>query len=293
MSLQVPGPALLSDSTTAVAAGTTPVGTSGIAPTQVAYGDTTANTIKGSSQLLFVESDAMKFSTAVTGGIQIYNTADQTTNYERLEVKWSASVAFIQTAKGGTGNNRDLYISTAGEILRMRAGASSSGWFEFGGSTTSVSGAVGYLFSSHGSTATSGTNIGISFTPTYNQAASTAANTDFLVNRIQTAVGSGAQLLIDAQVGGTSQLSISNIGRISVKQNTNASAGTVTLVAGSATVNNTSITANSIVLFCMKTTGGTPGAVRVSAITAATSFVVTGIGTDTSTYNWVIVEAAP
>jgi hypothetical protein len=50
----------------------------------------------------------------------------------------------------------------------------------------------------------------------YNQASGTAANTDLLINRTQTAVGSGAQLLIDAQVGGVSKFSVSNVGDVNL-----------------------------------------------------------------------------
>ena len=63
-------------------------------------------------------------------------------------------------------------------------------------------------------TNTSGATTAVSITPTYNQASGTAANTDLLINRTQTAVGSGAQLLIDAQVGGSSKFNLSNTGRV-------------------------------------------------------------------------------
>lgn len=68
-----------------------------------------------------------------------------------------------------------------------------------------------------GSTAqtnTSGTNGALAITPVYNQASGTGANTDLLINRTQTAIGSGAQYLIDAQVGGASQFSVSNTGTV-------------------------------------------------------------------------------
>lgn len=64
-------------------------------------------------------------------------------------------------------------------------------------------------------TQTSGNGkVGLSITPTYNQASGTAANTDFLINRTQTAVGSGAQLFTDFQVAGTSKFKVSNVGTI-------------------------------------------------------------------------------
>lgn len=68
-------------------------------------------------------------------------------------------------------------------------------------------------------------------------------------------------------------------------------AGRTTLVAGTATVNTTAVTANSIVLLTAQTTGAAPGALRVSARTAGTSFTITSAsGTDTSSVGWVIVE---
>ncbi len=72
--------------------------------------------------------------------------------------------------------------------------------------TTAVS-AAGGTFSQ-----TSGSNVAFRINPTYNQSSGTAANTDLLINRTETAVGSGTQRLIDAQVGGVSKFSVSNTG---------------------------------------------------------------------------------
>ena len=66
------------------------------------------------------------------------------------------------------------------------------------------------LHVSYTNSAISGTTYGFKITPTYNQASSTATNTDLLINRTQNAIGSGTQNLIDAQVGGVSKFSISN-----------------------------------------------------------------------------------
>lgn len=71
------------------------------------------------------------------------------------------------------------------------------------------------------STDTSGTIQQLKLLPVYNQASGTAANTDIFVNRTETAVGSGAQLLIDLQVGGTSKYKVDNSGNVT-------QAGTVT-----------------------------------------------------------------
>ena len=55
----------------------------------------------------------------------------------------------------------------------------------------------------------------VSITPTYNQT-STAKATDLFINRTETAVGSGTQLLIDAQVAGTSKFSVARTGALTV-----------------------------------------------------------------------------
>ncbi|MGE3261017.1 MAG: tail fiber domain-containing protein [Bacteriovoracia bacterium] len=65
-------------------------------------------------------------------------------------------------------------------------------------------------------TATSGTVTGLQITSSYNQASGTAANTDLLVNRTQTAVGSGNQYLMDLQVGGASKASVTSVGWLSL-----------------------------------------------------------------------------
>lgn len=67
------------------------------------------------------------------------------------------------------------------------------------------------------------TNIGdqviATFSPTYNQASGAASNTDLLINRTETAVGSGDQLLIDAQVGGVSKFNVDNNGNVKINGN--------------------------------------------------------------------------
>lgn len=67
--------------------------------------------------------------------------------------------------------------------------------------------------------------------------------------------------------------------------------GTFTLVGGTATINNTNVTADSDILITLKTIGGTgTGNAYVSAKVASTSFTVTsvaGVG-DTSTFNYII-----
>lgn len=79
---------------------------------------------------------------------------------------------------------------------------------------------------------------------------------------------------------------------LKIKSGTNAKAGTFTLVAGTVTVSNTSVTANSVIIVTLKTAGGVRTGNPDIVPTAATGFVATQIGGvgDTSTYNFVILE---
>ena len=76
----------------------------------------------------------------------------------------------------------------------------------------------------------------------------------------------------------------------SVKSGSNALAGTVTLVAGSATITSTAIDSNTVIVFSEKTAGGTPGLYQPLAAVSAGSATVTSVSTDTSTYNWVALK---
>lgn len=76
-----------------------------------------------------------------------------------------------------------------------------------------------------------------------------------------------------------------------VAEGSNAKQGTATLAAGTVTVANTSVTANSRIFLTAQTSGAAPGALRVSTLTAGTSFVITSTsGTDTSVVAYEIFE---
>jgi hypothetical protein len=77
--------------------------------------------------------------------------------------------------------------------------------------------------------------------------------------------------------------------RLSVSATPGATQGTATLVAGAVTVITDEVRTGDLILLTCTTAGGTQGVVRVSAITNATSFVLTSSqGADTSTYAWRI-----
>lgn len=81
---------------------------------------------------------------------------------------------------------------------------------------------------------------------------------------------------------------------ITLKQGANGKTGTVTLNGATpVTITNSSITANSGIIFTLKTVGGTVGAYpAIQTITPTTGCTVAGSALDTSTYNYHILESA-
>lgn len=78
-----------------------------------------------------------------------------------------------------------------------------------------------------------------------------------------------------------------------VLEGTNAAMGTATLVAGTVTVNDTRVTANTRIFLMGQNSSGTAGELTISARTAGTSFTITSAsGTDTRTVAYLLVEPA-
>jgi hypothetical protein len=70
----------------------------------------------------------------------------------------------------------------------------------------------------------------------------------------------------------------------------NVHGGTFTANSGSAvTVADSNLTANSVVVFGLKTAGGTPAAPFLVTVTPGTGFTVNSGGSDTSVYNYLIL----
>ena len=153
-----------------------------------------------------------------------YNTADQTTNYERGGVFWDTNVLNIGTQIGGTGTASSMYLSLNGtQYVTVRSSASTSGRVQVAGTNGSTVNAVGFMVSGTSSSST-GIQYGVAIAQTINQSSS-GGYTSLLVNPTETATGSGAKLLADFQVGGASKLNIDNTGIVNIA-NTTAPSGT-------------------------------------------------------------------
>lgn len=78
---------------------------------------------------------------------------------------------------------------------------------------------------------------------------------------------------------------------LSVTSGTNQRAGNATLVGGTITVNNTTVTANTIVMLTRKTSGGTIGTAITYTVSAATSFTINSDNIlDTSAFSYYLIE---
>ncbi len=102
--------------------------------------------------------------------------------------------------------------------------------------------------------------------------------------------GGGVGVAENINAGGN--IATQTIGKtLFVKSGSNAKSGTFTLSSGAATVTNTSLTANSVVVCFLKTASGTiTQQPYATAVTPGTSFVMAGTATDNSTYNYIILE---
>jgi len=154
--------------------------------------------------------------------LNVFNTRSSSTNYEAFSIDWQtvANAALIGTRTAATGTNRRLQIGA-----QDSSAADNYGWiimrspsnntlFEVGaGTSTGTGGNVAVAgdkvsLANFTSTVTSGTVNTVAIKPTYNQAAATTANTDLLIQRTETSVGSGAQYAIQTQRGSTNQFTV-------------------------------------------------------------------------------------
>ncbi len=156
------------------------------------------------------------------------NTYTSATNYEAFSVDWqtNANVVAVGSRTAATGTGRETWFemqhNSAGiftnvalhrvaPLFRLGLMNTSGTWDQ----PIAISGNMIHL-ASLSNTVTSGSVAIIAITPTYNQSSGTAANTDLLINRTETAVGSGTQLLMDAQVGSASRFAVATNGSYAV-----------------------------------------------------------------------------
>ena len=120
----------------------------------------------------------------------------------------------------------------------------------------------------------------------------------FFVNASNGKIGIGtktpnASLTVVGNINatGTTELrGLVNINTFSINNATNNGMDRCILVAGTCTIPNTQITANTNIFCFEQTTGGTAGHIAISARSVGTSYTVTGIATDTSIVACMLIE---
>lgn len=267
-----------------------------LAPVASGFFGFDSSKVPAAPTFLTFDATSLKLSSAATSGLQLYNTVDQVTNYERLEALWSSNVATVRAISAGSGTAREIRLQAGSAFIGVSPSNATTGHVRFSltGSGATTAGAVGVDLGTFLNNATSGTNVAVRITPTYNQASGTAANTDLLINRTQAAVGSGAQLLADFQVGGATRFNVTNGGDVTAIGNitgvtgffTTVSAPTLGAGGGVATV----IRSNATTAITISTTQQatfvgsiitTPqllsGAGAVNVTTGSTHFTSTGV----------------
>ncbi|MGY3214567.1 hypothetical protein [Mucilaginibacter sp. HD30] len=151
-------------------------------------------------------------------GLAAYNTADQTTNYERVRQYWNSNVFTIASEAGGTGTRRSVAILQG---VAQNRGITISGGGTTGSTTVddnnitggSALGTIGTFKN------TSGFSNGIAIIPTVNET-STAGYRGLWISPYEQATGSGSKYLIDAGIGSaagglgghTSKFTVTNTG---------------------------------------------------------------------------------
>lgn len=240
---------------------------------------------------LFVESSAVTISTNwSTNGTGIgANCAAAFTGF-LIDLQKNGTTQFRASAAGD--------VDCAGAIGSLGQNNSGAATFSYSPLvSTSALKFTGTIFTG-GTATTTKPHLLIEPTGTTSTAWSTAG-TAIAANAATGFVGN----LLDLQLNGVSRVSIDSTGKLilavagaglSVKEGSNATSGTAVLVGGTLVVSTTKVTATSRIQLTSQVDGGTPGFLRVSARTGATSFtILSSSGTDTSTVAWFIVEPAP
>jgi len=169
------------------------------------YTGANSTTLNGLSRMTITSAGLVGFMTqapthnitmsSTSNGIADYNTADQTTNYERVVHQWSGSVYSLSANAGGTGVQRTISTIVQGTVLSVNnAGISTT----IGGVDISRSGAHGFLFSLGGviNSALILQNIQSIF-PSVSQSG-TAGYRTLWISPYEQTTGSGIKYLIDA-----------------------------------------------------------------------------------------------
>lgn len=179
-------------------------------------------------------------SSAVATAVGLYNTADQTTNYERLALRFAANRAEIAMETAGTGTVRDLRLMTSNGTSALNLGVSGIVTIVGGAAqirpSSSVTMSVFGAITTHASTggvvlgqlnnlsASSGIQTPVVVSATVAQS-STAGYKALQVNITESSTGSGQKDLLSLEIGGSQRARVGNDGNLFSSMGTAIPAG--------------------------------------------------------------------
>jgi hypothetical protein len=232
-------------------------------------------------------------SNIAIGATTLYsNTTGNTNTAIGYEALYTNTSGYSNTAIGydALKNNTTGYYNTADGTLALFANTT-------GQNNTAIGLQAGYGTGANANT-TGSNNIFIGVTSV--GIIATESNRTWIGNSTTASTWLGGNVhigntadngLAKLQITGDLQLTTAG-NKLLIATGTNASAGTTAaMTAGTITVTTTAALTNSIILLTAQTTGGTAGALRVSARVNATSFTITSSSAlDTSTIGWLIIN---
>jgi len=222
-------------------------------------------------------------------GIAIYNTADQTTNFERLVAQRSANTAFISFQWSGTASARTLRLNatswTWGSNSNFNIKRWSAPFFEVTAGSHATTGNLFQLWNWDSSSHSSGTATYFAIVPTIAHT-STAWYTILDLNpTINTEWSWAKNFILCRKASWTTLFGVDSNGKVNMdatmtaggttgNQTINKPAGTVNIAAAwtTVTVTNSLVTANSIVTAVIMTNDAT--ATLKNVVVSAGSFVI-------------------
>jgi len=146
-------------------------------------------------------------------GIALYNTVDQVTNYERVQMLWSGNIFVIDGRAGGSGGNRTIRLivgQSSSSQFDFTTGTASTGAFSVNRSTGGAN--ITQLSTNPTPTSSAGTNVSIGIFDNFTQSG-TAGYTALSIKPTETSLGSGSKFLIQAGTStATSLFTVSNTG---------------------------------------------------------------------------------
>lgn len=222
------------------------------------------------SSYLRSNSSNLASSTSLNPGFLVFG--DSSTNAYGMDIGASASTFGLRLF---SPNNVDFAATPSGSAITAQSSMAYALRVSLvGGSIATVLASAGvYGVSSNTNPAAAGNDTGLSRISAGLWGAGTG---------VQGSFAGGIKL---------TTLTMAAAGLLSISSGTNQRAGNLTLVGGTQTVSNATVTANTIVMLTRKTSGGTIGTAITYTVSAGSGFTVNSDNIlDTSTFSYFLVE---